>query len=133
MPDNKANPLERAAANGKLPFLLNRYLESCRPPPSSQAGGNAPRVFPNLAGFCRSLRCGINAAEELRQSYPEVYDRLCAVLEDEALNYPLSPTVLTAYLKRRLGYADQPQPVSSVAECEQLRLIFDHDILEDGA
>ena len=53
------------------------------------------------------------------------------VLEDEALNAELSPTVLTAYLKKRLGYGEKSEATTS-AECGQLRLVFEHDILEDG-
>ena len=53
-------------------------------------------------------------------------------MEDEALNASsVSPTLITAYLKRRLGYAEKPE--ASSAECGDVRVIFEHDITEDGA
>ena len=130
---NEAKPtlLEESAARGLLPELLSQYLESCRLPPDAPPK-KTERVFPNLAGFCRFLGCGTTSADTLRTTHPELADRICAVLEDEALNASVSPTVLSAYLKRRLGYADKPDPPGSAADCGQLRLIFEHDILEDG-
>ena len=44
----------------------------------------------------------------------------------------LSPTVVSAYLKHRLGYGEKSEAVSS-ADAGEIRLIFDHDISEDGA
>ena len=79
------------------------------------------------------MGCGVGASEELRTSAPDAYDLLCAVLEDEALNFSISPTVMSAYLKQRLGYGEKPDTPASSAECGEMRLVFEHDILEDGA
>ena len=123
----------RAAASGRLLRKLKEYLLSCRPPPDADAK-KKPCGFPNLAGFCRFLGCGVSSLDELRAAYPEQYELVCATLEDEALNFSPSPTVLTAYLKQRLGYGEKPESVpSGSAECGQLQLIFEHDITEDGA
>lgn len=123
----------KAAASGRLLRKLKEYLLSCRPPPDTDAK-KTHCTFPNLAGFCRFLGCGVGALDELRVTYPVQYDQLCATLEDEALNFSLSPTVLTAYLKQRLGYGEKPDAMpSGSAECGQLQLIFEHDITEDGA
>ncbi|MBQ9131058.1 MAG: hypothetical protein IJX62_01125 [Clostridia bacterium] len=121
---------------------LEDYLRFCRT--CGEAAAEEPgrgkrrreQLFPNLAGFFRWMGCGMWAAEELKNTQAELYDRICTVLEDEALNSELSPTVLSAYLKRRLGYGDRPEAAGgsavTSAEGEQIRLIFDHDILEDG-
>ena len=126
------NPLLKAAAGGRLRKKLEGYLSSCRPPPDADRKKDHG-LFPNLAGFCRFMGCGVGAAEELRTSDPDAYDLLCAVLEDEALNFSISPTVMSAYLKQRLGYGEKPDAPASSAECGEMRLVFEHDILEDGA
>ena len=121
----------RAAKEKTLPLLLEAYLDSC-PGEASKEKKSAVR-FPNLAGFCRSLGCGTLAFEQFRERYPEQADWLCAVFEDEALNASTSPTLLTAYLKKRLGYTDRSgKPEESEAECGMMRLVFEHNIEEDG-
>ena len=84
-------------------------------------------------GFCRALGCGPAAFAQLEEAYPELADWLSAVFEDEVLCASPSPTLLTAYLKRRLGYAEKPRvEEESEAECGLMRLVFEHDIEEDG-
>ncbi|MBR2926978.1 MAG: hypothetical protein IKC31_05330 [Clostridia bacterium] len=122
----------REDAEGETPMLLDAlqsYLDSCHS--VQEPNKKKASVFPNLAGFCRRLGEGLGWIESLRHSQPTLYDRICTVLEDEALNAELSPTVLTAYLKKRLGYGEKSEATTS-AECGQLRLVFEHDILEDG-
>lgn len=85
--------------------------------------------FPNVAGFCRFLGVSTGELERLGGEYPEEYGRILAVLEDEALNSDLSPTLITAYLKRRLGY---DSPTRAAAQKDQICISFEHDIIEDG-
>ncbi len=126
----QAKQLGTIAACGKLPVYVEKYLRECRAAEEDRKAGR----FPNLAGFCRWLGCGIGEVENLRLCDPAAADYLCAVMEDEALNTPaVSPTVVSAYLKRRLGYAEKPDPAVAQAECGEVRLIFEHDITEDGA
>ena len=129
---SKPISLEKAVTGGKLNAYLKRYLKSCRTATDSDSKKVGGR-FPNLAGFCRWLGCGISEVEALRQSHPSDADRLAAVMEDEALNTALlSPTVVSAYLKRRLGYGERSEPTTG-ADCGEMRIIFEHDIFEDGA
>lgn len=104
------------------------YVELCR----SEIMGKSKSRFPNLAGFCRYLGIGIEALEESFREYPESYDVLCAVFEDEALNSELSPTVVTTYLKQRLGYGEKQEVRQASCQLPELKLVFDHDIFEDG-
>ena len=129
MPRKKVpESLESAASAGRLPKLIERYLKFCRKSEEKKGGR-----FPNLAGFCRWTGCGMDAVEQLRLTHPEDADYLVAVMEDEALNSPvLSPTVVGAYLKRRLAYGERAASASSSADCGEVRLIFEHDIAEDG-
>ena len=124
----KSESLEDAAENGRLRRLIERYLKFCRAPEEKKGGR-----FPNLAGFCRWMGCGIEAIDQLRLTHPGEADYLVAVMEDEALNSPvLSPTVVGAYLKRRLAYGEKQAGTSSSADCGEVRLVFEHDIAEDG-
>ena len=93
----------------------------------------APSRFPNVAGFCRYLCIGHKDYERLSKKYPEEFEKLSAIFEDEALNSEISASVLTAYLKKRLGYADTERCEKSEVEAGQIRLVFDHDIISDGA
>ena len=123
---------ESAATDAELLEKLEAYLQSCRPP-QTEDRKKAPSPFPNLAGFCRWLGWGGNEMELLKKTTPDLYDRICTVLEDEALNSDLSASVLTAYLKQRIWREEPTAEKSTVASSDQLRLVFEHDILEDGS
>ncbi len=123
----KKQSLEEAATAGRLKQKIGQYLQSCRVEEKKNWR------FPNLAGFCRWMGCGIDAVDQLRLTHPADADYLAAVMEDEALNSPvLSPTVVGAYLKRRLAYSEKAAASSSLADCGEVRLVFEHDIAEDG-
>ena len=125
------NPLIRAVKKKLLADLLKQYLDGCTDEADVSAKKGA-RQFPNLAGFCRMLGCGPQAFLQLAEAYPAHADWLIAVFEDEVLRHEPSPTVLTAYLKRRLGYADKTKTEEAEADCGLMRLVFEHDITEDG-
>ena len=123
----KKQSLEEAANVGQLKKRIGQYLKSCRAEEKKNCR------FPNLAGFCRWMGCGMDAVDQLRLTHPADADYLAAVMEDEALNSPvLSPTVVGAYQKRRLAYGEKAAPPSSLADCGEVRLVFEHDIAEDG-
>ena len=54
---------------------------------------------------------------------------LYAILEDEALNSGLPPAVLSAYLKKRLGYDKE---LSDTLSDEHMTIRFEHNIFDDG-
>lgn len=104
------------------------YIELCR----GESFGKGKGRFPNLAGFCRHLGVGVEALEEAFADDREGYGALCAVFEDEALNSELSPTLINSYLKQRLGYGEKTERGSASLELPEVKLVFDHDIFEDG-
>ena len=125
--------LEQACRRGILGEILKEYIAFCHspadPPYAEKKSRATVRVerFPNLAGFCRYLGCSMDEWLSMEQQHPDAFGRLRAVLEDEALNAAMSPTVIAAYLKRRLGYEkDAEENEGTVA------IQFEHDILEDG-
>ena len=83
-------------------------------------------VFPNLAGFCRFCGIGEDKFAQLRQRWPEVCDFVVTALEDEALNADLSSSLVTAYLKHRLGYNEIP------ATGEPEIILIDQTLNDDG-
>ena len=138
-----AELIEAACNTGKLEDLAEEYIVFCHTTENEQ-GEATPKAtakkksadkaskFPNIAGFCRYLGIGQQKYECLSQKYPEEFEKLSAIFEDEALNSEISASVLTAYMKKRLGYNDTEKSEKSEIDTGQIRLIFDHDILLDG-
>ena len=121
--------------SGELWNTVDDYLDTCRSDATEQSvqSGKRPRRqsrFPNLAGLCRHAQAGIAALGQLRQRYPDEYDRLLAIFEDEALNAELSPTLLSAYMKKRMLYSGDDAEESP--KKSEVRYYFEHDILSDG-
>ena len=135
--DDNGGSIEQACLCGCLDALVDEYLIYCHKSSSEtvkegddkkSAKKNKNR-FPNVAGFCRYFHIGSSEYETLAAKYPNEFDKLRVVFEDEAFNSEISPTLLSAYLKKRLGY--EKNEGSEVYEGE-LRVVFDHDIMEDG-
>ena len=85
--------------------------------------------FPNIAGFCRFNRTSVEELEELSGKYPMEIAQIYAIFEDEALNSGLPPAVLSAYLKKRLGYEKESRAKDASG---QMSIRFEHDIFNDG-
>ena len=121
--------------NGQIYGELEKYLTFCAQDPSDeeykgskkQASRESP--FPNLAGFCRYVRSSILEFENAYIDYPTECARILTILEDEALNSDRSTNLISAYLKKRLGYDSSAK---SAASDTQLQIRFEHDIFEDG-
>ncbi len=136
-----AERLREACRRNTYHRLLESYVESCRPlsetedPNDRHSSKNAKKSegrFPNLAGFCRFLKMGTDDLSEIAKEFPDAVAYLSAVFEDEALNASISPTLLTAYLKRRLGY-DRDSERKENASSDGIPMIcFEHDIFRDG-
>lgn len=127
--------LEAACKNGEIYLLLEEYVRSCYESyetleeDSKRSAKKGKRRFPNAAGFCRYCKIGEGEYDSLAEKYPLEFERIQAVFEDEALNSEVSPTLLTAYMKKWIGYEKSPK---TQVRDGQLKIIFDHDIMEDG-
>ncbi|MBO7249736.1 MAG: hypothetical protein J6V42_00490 [Clostridia bacterium] len=123
--------IEAACIEERLSALAEEYIAFCKntaecEKKTSKRGGGR---FPNVAGFCRYFSIGASEYECLAQKYPAEFERLSVAFEDEALNSDVSPTILSAYLKKRLGYDRESEREISDG---QLNILFDHNIMEDG-
>lgn len=133
--------LRDACRRNILNRALEKYIKSCRDADELSADGSEDESakkkrsrrnggrFPNLAGFCRYHRISIRDLDALSKEFPEQINMLYAILEDEALNSGLPPAVLSAYLKKRLGYEKE---LSSEEGEEHLTIRFEHNIFDDG-
>ena len=131
--------LRDACRRNILNRTLEKYIEGCRiydreedtPPDAGKkrASRRSGGRFPNLAGFCRHYRISLKDLDALSAEFPDEINMLYAILEDEALNSGLPPAVLSAYLKKRLGYDRDTSP----SELENnVTIRFEHDIFDDG-
>lgn len=120
--------------NDLLLPLAEQYVKECsrESEPQSKKKDTSAR-FPNLAGFCRTLGTGLFWLEALESEYPEQYGALCALFEDEALNSNQSATVISAYMKEHLGFGEAKKEKEGACVSGDIKLIFEHDIYEDGA
>ena len=122
--------LDDACERGLLEAILEEYIASCRLPPQTDKKGKVGvrgDRFPNLAGFCRYLGCSTEEWFSMEAKHPTECGRMRAILEDEALNATMSPTVIVAYLKKRLGYDKEAGDAEGGVTVQ-----FEHDIFRDG-
>ena len=119
--------------SGTLGVRVEEYIRSCDAPrgePEARSKRASLGRLPNLAGLCRYLGTGLGDLKAFSAKYPREYDNLLAIFEDEVLNYDTSSTMLTAYLKKRLCYADES--VDEPEKITEVRYYFEHDITRDG-
>lgn len=74
----------------------------------------------------------MSSLEKLSAEYPEQYDALCALFEDEALNSSQSATIISAYMKEYLGFGEGKREAAGACVSGDIKLVFEHDIYEDG-
>lgn len=113
--------LVEACRSGTLATLLEQYLLECY--------NEEKKRFPNIAGFCRHCFIGKGELARLAKEYPEQYDALCSVFEDEALNADISASLIGSYLKIRLGYGAHEEATDF---SDNDIAVFEHDIFRDG-
>lgn len=117
--------------------ILEKYIKSCRYEENVDGGTVTKQPskkglgrFPNIAGFCGFYRISIEDLENLASEFPEEISYLYAIFEDEALNSGLPPAVLSAYLKKRLGY--EKDDIRQESASSPISIRFEHDIYDDG-
>lgn len=127
---NSAENILDTEDGGKILNLLNEYIIACKANGTDEKSKSSGKeAFPNLAGFCRFLNISTLELDELSKKFPKHYGRMVTILEDEALNSKLSPTIVSAYMKKRLDY----DRVTASQSQAQMEIKFEHDIFEDGA
>ena len=127
--------MRQICRRGAMRRTLEQYIQTCRAPAEEAEPDGKKRTkkssgrFPNLAGFCRYRKISMEELISLTSEFPEEMAGLYATLEDEALNSGLPPPILSAYLKKRLGYEKEFEPISDGGE---VKIRFEHDVYADG-
>lgn len=129
--ERSENDIEQACLEERLERLAEEYISFCKSAVEDERKSSKKTSgrFPNIAGFCRHFRIGASEYECLALKYPAEFEKLGVMFEDEALNSDVSPTILSAYMKKRLGYDRESEREISDG---QLKIVFDHNIMEDG-
>ena len=128
----------RMCAEGVLDGLVDDYLVLCSESVRTGEASSKTRTrqrLPNPAGFCRYLNTGLSDMAALAEHFPHEYDKLIAIFEDEALNSDVSPTLLSAYFKKRLSYSYErlgERDAATDGGSKEVRFCFEHDIFADG-
>jgi hypothetical protein len=122
--------LKRYCKRGELIPLAEDYIRSCRE--SSQASGKrTSERFPNIAGFARTLGVGVSTLKKIEAAWPDQYELLLALFEDEALNSDKSATLINVYMKEHLGFGEKKEG-DAILPIGDIKVVFEHDIQEDG-
>lgn len=87
-----------------------------------------PPRLPNMAGFFRWMGLSAAARDHFKKAHSERYRTIKMIFEDEALNSPLPPSIVSAYMKQYFSAEDEP----SDREPGGITLMFEHDIERDG-
>lgn len=127
-----ANIICTLCKRGELWDMCDEYIVSCSPPEGSDTKSKRRARFPNLAGLCRYLGTGLESIRLFREQYPDSYDRLLAIFEDEALNSDVSTTLLSSYMKKRLSFSLEDEPKSQKEAEREVYYCFEHDVYADG-
>ena len=128
--------ISQLCRDGLLDSRVEEYIWLCHSTPthvsddSPKSKSKTRSVFPNIAGFCRFLGTGLSDISCLAADFPVEHDRLIAIFEDEALNSEVSPTLLSAYLKKRMRYTEDARDIRS--DQMEVSYCFEHDIFADG-
>lgn len=131
---NSAESNIKALDGGQITTLLNQYLRGCHSEQDQNSAQESKKknrketVFPNIAGFCRFIGISTSELEAFGKEHAAEYNKVLTILEDEALNSGHSPALVSAYLKKRLGY----DGIKAQESSSPLEIKFEHDIFEDG-
>ena len=111
---------------GSLIRMAEKYIKFCL-----TANEDRPRL-PNICGFFRWLKLGACALDLLKQKYPDKFRTLQMLFEDEALNSPLPPSIVSTYMRQQAFTDLSENGQTADKEGENITVVFDHDIISDG-
>ena len=118
----KTELIDEIVENGSLTELADEYVRFC--------AENEARL-PNMAGFFRRLGFGARELDHLKNTYRDEYRTVMMIFEDEAINSPRPPSLVSSYMKQYFR-EDEAGQASSESRCGPITLVFDHDIDVDG-
>jgi hypothetical protein len=78
------------------------------------------------------LGIGVGDFDIVEKDWRDQYGAMLALFEDEALNSDKNATLLNSYIKERLKFGEKKEGGASLPVGD-IKVIFEHDITEDGA
>ena len=112
--------------------MAEDYIRECKDSSlSTSSGKRTTERFPNIAGFARTLGVGVSTLKKIESIWPEQYGLLLALFEDEALNSDKSAALLNVYMKEYFGFGEKKEG-DAIVPMGDIKLVFEHDIEEDG-
>ena len=129
---NEAELIDDICRRNTMTELAEQYISFCLDANGDVSLKQSGRVrLPNMCGFFRWLRLSASALDRLKRDHSEEYRTLQMIFEDEALNSPLPPSIISTYMKQSFSSRIDADTVSESA-CGPITLIFEHDIDNDG-
>jgi hypothetical protein len=129
---NEAELIDDICQRNTLTELAEQYISFCLSTDENAGSKQGNRVrLPNICGFFRWLRLGASALDRLKRDHSEEYRTLQMIFEDEALNSPLPPSIISTYMKQSFSSRLDDSSVSE-STCGPITLVFEHDIDNDG-
>ena len=113
--------------------LAEEYIALCKEKSvrAKENGYKSAEIFPNLAGFARTLNVGVSTLKQIEGTWPEQYGLMLALFEDEALNSDKPAAFINAYMKEHFGFGEKKEG-DEVLPLGDLKVVFEHNITEDG-
>lgn len=129
---DEAEILDDICKRNTMIELAEQYIAFCLSSEGFNEDKHSKRVrLPNICGFFRWLRLSASALDKLKRDHIEEYRTLQMIFEDEALNSPLPPSIISTYMKQSFSSRIDEDRVSE-SSCGPINLIFEHDINNDG-
>lgn len=112
--------IDSMCRKGSIRRLAEKYIAFCLT--------DERQRLPNMAGFFRWMKLSAAARDHFQSFHREDCRTVKMIFEDEALNSPLPPSIVSTYVKQYFSSdADRPDE-----GCGGITLLFDHDIEHDG-
>lgn len=73
----------------------------------------------------------MSSIRNIESRWPNQYSALLAIFEDEALNSDKNATIVNTYIKERLNFGEKKEGGAALPFGD-VKLVFEHDISEDG-
>lgn len=115
-----AKSVDDICKSGRIIELTEQYVSFCL--------SEEKQRLPNISGFFRWLKMPASARDHFINEHRDDYRTVKMIFEDETLNSPLPPSIVSAYIRQYFDGDDAGEtPVGG-----GITLTFEHDICRDG-
>ena len=111
--------MDSICQSGRIIELTEKYVSFCL--------SEEKQRLPNISGFFRWLKMPASARDHFINEHKDDYRTVKMIFEDETLNSPLPPSIVSAYIRQYFDGDDEGEAPSG-----GITLTFEHDICRDG-